>query len=208
MVFCLWGGKMIKTILFDLDDTLIDTKIYRKLYQTILLMIEKKRKLSGKDLDNKAKELGLKKNRSDRWDTGDLCKELGLLDEYYVELEKLIEVVPVLHDTVETIFEELEKKGKNIVIVSNSMRRTINAFLKKYALSKYVKFIFSQDDAGCRKYNLQFWKMLLKKENLVPEECLMVGDDILEDVELPKKLGFNTFHVENVKRLSGVLDFV
>jgi len=199
---------MIQTFIFDLDDTLIDTKIYKELYPSILSMIEEKKGLAGKELDNKARELSLKKNRSDRWDTGDLCRELGLLDEYYIELERLIEVVPVLHDTVETIFEELKKKGKDIVIVSNSMRRTINAFIKKYRLPKYVKFIFSQDDAGCRKYDIKFWEQLVEKEKLVPKECLMVGDDLLEDVELPKKLGFNVFHVENLGDLSGVLDFI
>ena len=74
----------INTYLFDLDDTLISTKIYAEIYKPILKMVKKK--LTDKQLDQKAKELGLEKNKFDRWDTGDLCRELKLLEEYYIVL--------------------------------------------------------------------------------------------------------------------------
>ncbi len=65
---------MIKTYLFDLDDTLIDTKIYAQLYPKILLLIENKKKLKGLGLDKAAESFGLKKNKYGRWDTGDLYR--------------------------------------------------------------------------------------------------------------------------------------
>ena len=184
---------MIKTYLFDLDDTLIDARIYAQLYPKILLLIENKKKLKGTDLDRAAESFGLKKNKYGRWDTGDLCKGLGLLNEYYRELEKLIEVEPVLHDSVEKVFTKVKKKRAEIGIVSNSMQRTIRLYLVKYGLTNHVDFIFSSDDAGCNKDNGNYWKKLLETEKLNSKECLVIGDDELEDVQVPAKFGFKTF---------------
>jgi len=196
---------MIKTYLFDLDDTLIDTSIYARLYPKIISLIERKKTLKGAELDMKAISFGLKKNKFGRWDTGDLCGGLGLLEEYYAELETAIEIESVLHDTVEGIFAKLKKKGMKIGIVSNSMQRTIQAYLTKYKLAKYVDFIFSSEDAGCRKDNDLYWKKLIEKQQLKPQECLMVGDDELEDVQIPAKFGFKTFLIQKPVDLEKVI---
>ena len=83
------------------------------------------------------------------------------------------------------------------------MHRTIQAYLTKYAL-KYVDFVFSSDDAKCRKDNDTYWSKLIKKYKLNPEECLMIGDDELEDIQIPAKLGFNTFLIKTPKDLEKV----
>src|SRR3989344_5094637 len=124
----------IKVYLFDFDDTIISTKIYAEIYQPLLKMIKSKLKLTDSQLRKKAVALGLTKNKFGRWDTGDLCRELGLLAEYYEELEKMIEMVPVLRDSVLDVFSKLREKKKKIGVVSNSMRRTIELYLQKYNL--------------------------------------------------------------------------
>src|SRR3989338_5872375 len=126
----------IKVYLFDFDDTIISTKIYAELYQPLLKMIKSKLKLTDIQLNQKAEDLDLKKNKFGRWDTGDLCRELNLLEEYYRVLEKQIKVMPVLHDTVISVFKNIKSKKKKIAIISNSMRRTVNAYLQKYDLEK------------------------------------------------------------------------
>jgi len=84
------------------------------------------------------------------------------------------------------------------------MKRTIMAYLKRYGLSEQVDFIFSYDDAGCRKNQLNYWNKLIKKEHLNPAECLMIGDNLLEDVERPKKLGFQTFHLDKSSKIDSI----
>ena len=186
----------IKIYLFDLDDTIIDTKIYAKIYTPILNMIQKKLDLNNKQLDEKAKELNLEKNKFSRWDTGELCKELNLLEEYYKILEKQIKVMPVLHKTILNVFREIKKQNKKIGIVSNSMTRTIKAYLNRYKLNDYIDFIFSIDDSGCKKRDEKYWKTLIEKKKLNPEECLVIGDDIIQDVKTPERVGFNTFLIK------------
>lgn len=184
--------------LFDLDDTLIDTKIYREIYPLIISALKEK----GYDIDS----LGLKKNKYGNYDSGELCKELGELDLYYSVLEKQIEVKEVLHDSVLEIFSLIREKGNKIGIVSNSMLRTIKAYVNKYRLE--VDFIFSSDLTGCNKDSPEYWKKLIAAEKLDPSKCLVVGDDYLEDVEVPSKLGFKTFHLDSVDKLKEVEKFI
>ena len=126
--------------LFDLDGTLIDEKIYDRIYEPVLKMICAKRMISIENLDKRAEEVGLKKNKKGRWDTGDLCFEFGLLDQYYEILLRQIEVGGVLKDNVVTTFSRLKDEGKVIGVVSNSMRRTIKTYIQKYVHIKNLLF--------------------------------------------------------------------
>ena len=195
---------IIKTFLFDLDDTIVDTKIYDQLYEPVLSLVKNKFGLSDEALDQKVASLGLIKNKFGRWDTGDLCCELGLLDEYYRILEKNIEVVPVLKKDVLYFFKKARKKNKRIGIVSNSMRRTIEAFLNKYKLNEYIDFVYSFDDAKCKKSDLNYWKKLVKKHNLSPEDCVIIGDNVQQDSVIPFKVGLKAIILDDSTNLRDV----
>lgn len=197
--------RVIKTFLFDLDDTIIDTTIYAEIYHPILKMIKEKFKLNDQKLSKKVKSLGLEKNKFGRWDTGDLCRELGLLKEYYLLLEKNIKTKKVLRNEVIGLFKKIKmKKTQKIGIVSNSMRRTINLYLKRYQLNVFVDFVFSAEDVSCRKNQVKFWKKLIEKEKLNPTECLVIGDNNIDDVLIPKQAGFNTFLIRSAKDLEEI----
>lgn len=188
---------MINTYLFDLDDTLIDVKIYRELYGLILKSIKEELNLSDKEMEDLPGKLNLKMNSKGRLDTGEMCRKLGLLELYYEKLNKLIDVMPVLNEKVKEVFTSIAEQGKRIGIVSNSMDRTIRLYLRKYALMNFVDFIFSCDSTKSRKNDIKYWKKLIEFEKLAPEECLIIGDDPVEDVEVPESLGFNTKLVKN-----------
>lgn len=195
----------ITTYLFDFDDTIISTKIYAEIYNPILRMIKNKYKWTDTQLNQKTKALGLTKNKFGRWDTGDLCRELGLLEEYYQLLERHIKVTPSLHNTVINTFKKLKMKKKKIGIVSNSMMRTITAYLNKYKLHPYIDFVFSRDAAGCKKQEDKYWTTLIQKHKLKPKECLVIGDDVEQDKIMPEKLGFKTFLIQKPQDLKKAL---
>src|SRR3989344_7244083 len=194
----------IKTYLFDFDDTIISTKIYAELYQPLLKMIKSKLKLTDAQLNQKAESLGLTKNKFGRWDTGDLCRELNLLEEYYQVLEKQIKVMPVLHDTVISTFKKIKANKKKIGIVSNSMLRTVNAYLHKYELEQYLDFTFTRDDTQCKKSDDAYWQKLIRKQKINPKECLVIGDDPEQDGAIPEKFGFNTLIIKSQHDLKKV----
>ena len=183
----------ITVFLFDLDDTLISNKVYAAIYPEIKKMIKIFFSLSEEQFEQKAKSLGLQKNKYGRFDSGELCRKLRLTEEYYKSLKEHIEIIPVLKKGVHETFEKLKTERKRIGIVSNSLRRTIMLYLEKYHLQHFVTFIFSAEDAGCKKDNENFWKLLIKKEKLKPKNCLVIGDNKIDDKEVPERLGFKAF---------------
>ena len=190
--------------LFDLDDTLIDTKIYAKIYPIIVSKVCSKLSINEDELFSKAASLGLKKNKYGNYDSGELCNKLELLDLYYSVLEKEIEINDVLFSEVKEVFNSLKEKDSRIGIVSNSMLRTIKLYLDKYGL--LVDFIFSSDYTGCNKDSVKYWEKLIATEKLDPSSCVVIGDDYNEDVEVPSSLGFKTFYLESRSDLKKVLD--
>jgi HAD superfamily hydrolase (TIGR01549 family) len=180
---------MIKTYLFDLDDTLIDISIYRIAFPKIIQRIKAIMKLSDGDIDKIAEENNIKKSEWG-YDTGELCKVLGLLDIYYEILEEEIRKNSKLKFDVNAKFKELKEKEKQIGICSNSMKKTIKMQLDANNVKGY-DFIFSSEDAGVKKNNKKYWQELIKKYNLKPEECVVIGDDEIDDKKIPKSLVFN-----------------
>lgn len=187
--------------LFDLDGTLVDTNIYAKIYPKIITLIRKKRKLALTQIDSQAQKWELKKNRFGRYDSGDLCRGFNLLKEYYSILEK--HITPP-HKKILPLFRQLKKQKKKIGLVSNSMRRTIKLYLQKYRLAKYVDFIFSAEDACCRKNDTKYWKKLIRQQKLIPKEGLVIGDDRIEDKIIPQKLGFKSHLITNPSTLKSL----
>ncbi|MEK6901437.1 MAG: HAD family hydrolase [Nanoarchaeota archaeon] len=189
---------MPQTYLFDLDGTLIDTTIYERCYQPIIQMIKQKRKLSLSEINKRAKALGLSKNEFDRWDTGDLCHAFDLLDDYYTILKQEVKGRSLLQEKVVQKLKTVHHQRQTVGIVSNSMRKTITLYLTTYKLLKYVNFVYSSEDAGCRKDTMAFWKKLVNRHNLDPKRCTVIGNNPLEDGTVPQKVGFKTILVSNL----------
>lgn len=188
--------EKIDTYLFDLDGTLIDTKVYAAISAPVCEMVKKRFLLDDKSLERKAVGFGLKKNSAGRYDSGELCKAFGVLDAYYHILEYAVSkernFLPVL--------QQLKKSGLRIGIVSNSMRKTIRMMIGDAP----VDFIFSSEDAQSVKGKKLFWKRLIKKEHLVPSLCMMVGDDPVEDGKIPQSMGFHTLLVKDPKEIKRI----
>jgi HAD superfamily hydrolase (TIGR01662 family) len=188
---------MVHTYLFDLDGTLIDKRIYREIHGRVIAEIIKHLNLTNEEIFTRAKDANVSRNDDGTWDSGELCRALGLLDVYYEILNNHVVTSNVLCADVKDVLRQLKQNGKTIGVVSNSMRRTIHLYMRKYQLSQYIDFIFSIDDAECKKDSLDYWGKLIKQKNLVPERCIMIGDDVENDITIPKSFGFQTFFIEN-----------
>ncbi|MBI2665936.1 HAD family hydrolase [Candidatus Woesearchaeota archaeon] len=189
-------GNTVTTILFDVDGTIIDETIYAKMYSKIINLIQEKLNLNNFQINKKAKNYGLKKNKLGRWDTGELCKLFGLLNDYYLILNREINRKPPLNKRVANHLNKLKEDEKTIGIVSNSFRKTIRLYLKKYSLP--FNFIYSSDDAKCKKDNKKFWLKLIRKRKLNPKECLVIGNDLIEDQKIPRSVGFRTLRIHKI----------
>lgn len=183
-------SRGITTILFDLDGTLIDEKIYAGIYPKVLRVLQEKTKLTLRQVEEKAQQKGLSKNKAGRFDSGELCRLFGATREYYQILKGQLHKKPVLNKKMFSLMKKLNQEGKKVGIVSNSRRKTILLYIQEYHLAPSIDFIFSSEDAGFKKNDKAFWKTLAKKKKLRPEGCLVIGDNPVEDREIPGSIGF------------------
>ena len=184
------------TYLFDLDGTIIDTSIYQKTYSSILKMLQKKKHLPLKTIHHQATLLNVHRNDKGKWDTGDLCKKLNCLPEYYKILDTHLKTNNTLKKHILTTFKKIKQHPKNrIGIVSNSMHKTIQLYVKRYNLTKLINFIYASDDnhPPSRKNHLSYWKKLCKQHHLKPHFTIVIGNNPNDDSFVPECLGFHSY---------------
>lgn len=197
------GHMAVNTYLFNLH-TLVGTKVYADIYDQFVSYLKKKFKWSDKELDAKAKELKLKKTNG-RYDSGELSREFGTLDFYYKILQQNIQFDEFVHNKVSEVLMYLKNNGMKIGVISNSMIKTIQLYIRTYRWVGFIDFTFSAEEADAKKNEDAFWKKLIEDEKLNPKECLVVGDDPVQDVRMPKRCGFRTMSVKKLEDLSKII---
>lgn len=197
----------ITSILFDLDGTLIDTKIYFEIYNRIISIILRETNQTLEQLKIQADFLQIKKNTDERYDTGEICSNFGLSDRYYEILEEEVKSNNYLKKHVMKILKFIKSSRPEIKvgIVSNSFEKTINTYIKLYSLSKYIDFVCGSDTTKSNKSNKSFWQYVINEKKVIPYSSIMVGDNLLEDTILPKQYGFKTIHIRHEDDIKNVL---
>ena len=198
---------MIKALLFDIDNTLID-------------FWKMKQKSCEAAVDSMiAAGLNIERNEA--------LKDLFLLyDQYGIEykeiFEKLIKQTKgqvdyriVAHGiiayrklresqlipypgTIPTLIE-LKKKYK-LAIVSDAPR--LNAWFRLVALNidEFFNVVITAADVRKQKIYAAPFKAALKKLGIKPDEALMIGDRVKRDIETAKKLGIKTCYARYGER--------
>ncbi|MBQ8592076.1 MAG: HAD family hydrolase [Lachnospiraceae bacterium] len=201
----------LKVILFDLDGTLLpmDQDIFVKKYFGLLVA-----KLSNygyhppelteaiwKGTGAMIKNHGAKRNEEVFWDVfasiyGDKAKEdMPLFDEFYQnEFDAVQEVCGYNPQAAETV-AKLKEKGYRIVLATNPIFPPI-------ATQKRMKWAgFSPEDfelyttyenSRYSKPNIEYYKEIVKQLGVKPEECLMVGNDVGDDMVV-QEIGMKAF---------------
>lgn len=193
----------VGTYIFDIDELIVDSKLYTQVFSNIIEKIKRNLKIGDEEVIQKVRQMNIKDNI---FDLGRLCKELNAIEVYLYEIEKKIVVNLMLKEKLVFVFKGLKTKGKKVGVVSNLSPDAIKLYLDKYALSMFVDFSYSQSYAGFAKDTKQFYQKLIEHQNLVPSECTVVGKSILEDVTMPKSVGFKTYYISGSFDLTYVLN--
>lgn len=187
---------MIKKVIFDIDNTLIDFPTYYE--------VEFKKVIDKYNLDITAKELydAIGTYEYDKnnmyYDKGKLLdtinKELNtkldvnFMNDFFSIYKKLI--TPVPKETIETL---KYLKGKySLSILSNWFTDCQKLRLKEAGILKYFDEIFGTDIIPMKPRKECFMKVI---GNLKPEECVMIGDNLNVDIKTPYEMGMNVFHL-------------
>lgn len=111
-----------------------------------------------------------------------LSKSIGYMHEYESPYPCAVKILPVL-----------SAKFK-IGIVANQ-KTGAEERLRRYGFLEYISFIVSSAEAGVSKPNLAIFRLALEKAGCKPQNAIMVGDRLDNDIKPAKALGLGTIWI-------------
>ena len=191
---------MIKAVIFDLDNTLLDFMKMKEyaVKAAIAGMIE-----AGLDIDSdESYETIIGIYEDEGWENQQvfnkfLNKTIGEVNNKYlaagiVAYRRAREANLLLYPNVNHTLVELIKMSVKLAVVSDAPSR--EAWMRIYYLNLHHHFdvVLTFDDTNARKPSPIPFEMALSKLHIDPEEALMVGDWPERDVVGANKLGIRT----------------
>ncbi len=206
----------IKTIFFDIDNTLLN---HKGAEQKALLSIQSQ---YFPDVDQKEfeeiwiketkknwklfeeKKLNFEQQRNQRiidvWNfygkVIDHTEAAEIFQEYLKKYEENWEIF----SGILTLINNLKKQNIKIGIISNGDREQQIQKITKINLIDLIEpdLIITSGGMEFSKPDERIFKLAQEKSKCIPEEILMVGDSLEQDIETPKNLGWQTFHINHI----------
>ena len=205
---------MIKTILFDLDDTLLGNDMDKFLPRYFALLEKYVAKHLGiSDFVSpmlQATEVMVKNNHPSQTNSEVFWLEIDgligldrdqadlLFDDFYrgefYQLQDVTETFPVAAELIRTCF----RKGYEVVIATNPMfpRTAVEARLDWAGIpvSEFpYKLVTTYENMHATKPHQAYYEEILADINCSPSDALMVGDDWQRDIEPAAAVGLFTY---------------
>jgi len=193
---------MIKAILFDVDNTLIDfMKMKRKCCDAAIeAMINAGLKMSKADALKLLYELyeinGIESQRIFQKFTKKIYgkENYKLISHGVLAYRKMRESYLVPYANVIPTLIEIKKQGYLLAIVSDAPIMEAWIRIASLKLDDFFDVIITKADARKQKMYAAPFNVALKRLNIKPEEAIMIGDRIDRDVNTAKKLGIHTVY--------------
>lgn len=195
---------MIKLIIFDLWQTLA----YRDVkYSTTSKMLEK---TGAKILKEKFVKMFEESIQTKRWNSRfeaykSLCKNMKIAItpeniNLLIDIRDKAESETKLYPHTISMLKQLRKQGYKIGLISNSSIFAVE-HIKKTDLLNYVDYPLFSFDVGVIKPDLKFFKEMLKISKCKPQETIMIGDKLNDDILPPQSIGMNAIFFKDYKQL-------
>lgn len=172
--------EKIEWLFFDIGSTLVDeSKCYKYRCDEII---------NNNDIDSEtfyAKVLDFAKENA--------FPIKAVADYYGFEIPKWTKELERLYPDAENILKILVPNYKLGIIANQALgtKERIN----NWGIGKYFDVVVASAEAGCAKPNLEIFNIALEQANCSPENAVMIGDRLDNDVVPAKKLGMKTVWV-------------
>lgn len=106
---------------------------------------------------------------------------------------------------LQALFYKLKEKGYQIGIATDMTAYIQYKKLEALGIFPMIDFIVTSEEAGVEKPALAFYRQCIQKANCKPEECLMIGDSWKKDVQGAKNAGMQAlwYHSKGAKTEKG-----
>jgi len=191
---------MIKAVIFDLDNTLVDFMAMKEaaIESAVLSMIDAGLKISREAAKKKIYEIYQEEGIEDQlvFDKF-LAKQLGKID-YRIHAAGIIgyrrarEATLVLYPHTQLVLMELIKRGLKLAVVSDAPR--LQAWLRLCQLNLHHTFdvVITFEDTNKKKPDPEPFIKTLQQLGITASEAIMVGDWAERDIIGAKLLGIRT----------------
>ena len=190
----------LNAIFFDLDGTLVYFQIeYIKARKKAIKILERNGIPKNKyNLNSSIREMiAESKNyfsNTLKFDQNKINNIFKKVNESIIKIElKAAKKAKPINNIDKLLKYFKDKKIKQIIITYNT-HKTAELTLKKAKLDSYINEIYGRDDVEIAKPNIKHLEPVIKKYNLKPENCVIVGDYKI-DIELGKNFGCKTIGV-------------
>jgi putative hydrolase of the HAD superfamily len=191
---------MIKAIIFDIDNTLIDFMAMKREASAAAAgaMIESGLQDAPEDLPDRLFDFYLEhgiesddafeKYLKQEYETVDYRILAAAINAY---LERKYHYLKPYPDVVDTL-NELKQQGFKLGVVSDGLRVKAWMRLNGAGLDRYFDAVVTYEDTGKRKPSKEPFLRICEELKVRPEECLMLGDWPERDVQGGRLAGMKT----------------
>jgi len=95
------------------------------------------------------------------------------------------------------ILEYLKAKGYTLSIISNGFVEVQYTKLRRSGLLPYFDHIFLSEEIGCQKPDIRFFDAVIKKLNVTPSDCVVIGDNLQTDILGAQNAGIKAIYFAN-----------
>ena len=102
-----------------------------------------------------------------------------------------------LYSNVITLLELLKQNNKKIYLLSNAQILFTLPEIHELDIEKYFDDIFISSDIGYKKPDILFIQSLIKKHRLNKEDCILIGNDLYDDIASANTTGIDSYYIHN-----------
>ena len=187
---------MIKKVIWDLDETLLSAEFRKEDDFFKEQILDEK---VDEFIKNKVKYLMEYERTFFKYDIKLLSEFLTLRSGFKID-EKIIEawmehnknIPDTIHSGAEEVLSYLQSKGYQNILYTNWFKDVQKGRLRNANLLEYFSEIYGGDFAI--KPNAIGYKKIIKDVN--PNETVMIGDNITNDVLVPRNIGITSYHYD------------
>jgi HAD superfamily hydrolase (TIGR01549 family) len=196
----------VKVVSFDLDGTITDTSFVDSVWlEGIPRLYALKNGISFEDARNSVmNEYGkVGRERLEWYDLSYWIGRLGLQVSHREVLSSFKHRIRIFTEVPE-VLEKLKDLDSRVIVVTNARREFVDLELEKTKIGHYFERVFSStSDFGLIKKSVGLYRKVCVICDISPEEVIHVGDDLLFDFEVPRKLGIRAFYLDRSGEHSG-----
>ena len=189
--------KRLENILIDMDGVLLDTAYDNHFWQEHIPT--RYAELKSMNIDQAIKIthslFHYKKGYKDWYDLDYWSNMLGLDIEQEKLSANMIDKIKLKKGAID--FLEKYHKEKNLFLVTNAHRKTLNIKMKKFPLIKYFKKIICSHELKYVKEEIPFWFILRNKLGLDYDKSVLI-EDTIDNVKSAYHAGLRSILISDV----------